>query len=121
VEAVLPGQQAMLPMARQFPLSGVFLHRNRPTPVIDLAIRLGCARLAADDTAIMVVVDMEGQRRAFLADMLCSVERVPLQTLRVQASSRQLPAATIRCRANETWEVLGPQAFALAEGSALVA
>jgi purine-binding chemotaxis protein CheW len=121
VEAVLPGQQAMLPMAGQFPLSGVFLHRNRPTPVIDLAIRLGCARLAADDAAIMVVVDMEGQRRAFLADMLCSVERVPLQTLRVQASSRQLPAATIRCRANETWEVLGPQAFALAEGSALVA
>lgn len=114
VEAVLPGNQPTLPLAGQFPLSGVFLHRDRPTPVIDLAARLGCRCEAEGAEAIMVVVGMAGQRRAFLADMLCSVERVPLQALRAQATSHQLPAATIRCRANETWEVLGPPAFALA-------
>lgn len=114
VEAVLPGNQPILPLAGQFPMSGVFLHRDRPTPVIDLAARLGCRCEAEGAEAIMVVVGMAGQRRAFLADMLCSVERVPLQALRAQATSHQLPAATIRCRANETWEVLGPPAFALA-------
>ncbi len=114
VEAVLPGDQPLLPLAGQFPLSGVFLHRDRPTPVLDLAARLGCARTATVDEAIMVVVGMAGQRRAFLVDMLCSVERVPLQALRTQATSRQLPAATIRCRANETWEVLDAAALGLA-------
>lgn len=118
VEAVLPGEQPMLSVAGQFPLSGVFLHRDRPTPLIDLGARLGCPCEASTAAAIMVVVGMEGQRRAFLADMLCSVERVPLQALRAQGTSRQLPAATIRCRANQTWEVLGPQAFALAPGPA---
>lgn len=114
VEAVLPADQPLLPLAGQFPLSGVFLHRDRPTPVLDLAARLGCSRTAAVDEAIMVVVGMAGQRRAFLVDMLCSVERVPLQALRTQATSRQLPAATIRCRANETWEVLDAAALGLA-------
>jgi purine-binding chemotaxis protein CheW len=131
VEAVLPGAQPMLAVAGQFPVSGVFLHRGKPTPLIDLGARLGCPCAAEAGAAIMVVVGMEGQRRAFLADMLCSVERVPLQTLRTPSSAlgeassalreaganRQLPAATIRCRANQTWEVLGPQAFALGPAS----
>lgn len=114
VEAVLPGDQPVLSVAGQFPLSGVFLHRDKPTPLIDLGARLGCPCEADAADAIMVVVGMDGQRRAFLADMLCSVERVPLQALRANGANRQLPAATIRCRANQTWEVLGAQAFALA-------
>lgn len=113
VEAVLPGNQPLLPIPGQFPLVGAFLHRERPTPVIDLATRLGNTLAQAQDAAILVVVGMNGRRLAFLADMLCSVERVPLQPLRTLQASRQLPGATIRCREALTWEVLGAEAFAL--------
>lgn len=114
VEAVLPGDQPMLPIPGHFPLAGAFLHRERPTPVLDLAARLGCTPEVAPAQAIMIVVGSGGSRRAFRADMLCSVERVARQPLRSDTRARQLPGATIRCRAAQTWEVLGDEAFALA-------